>query len=132
MKKLSELNDIKEFAADMILTIPQVLSEYDLEDTELFFDKGDHWPKVLEKYDEYYFYCGPKTTDDSLSDTVYINEYLEIICKELGISDDVEIGSAENMHTLLTAKTAEEADILYNKLRERLLKDFTLYEDFNL
>lgn len=72
---------------------------------------------------DFEFYCGPSIGDGCVSDSVYIDSYLQKICKDLNIKCD--IGVAENYHTLrIVGDNKDLAEGNFNKIKDRISQDF--------
>lgn len=101
----------------------KILKENDLSG-EMFFAKGECWSVK----DDFNLCCGPATTDEALADSIYTDEYLEEIVKELQIPEDkIWIGASENTHEI-NVESKKEANEIYKKLKKRIEKDFDICE----
>lgn len=93
----------------------------------VYMDKGD-WPERLDKYDfGFEFFMGPSVTKNNvyrLSDSIYLNIYLTKLAYEMGISIDVDV--AENHHMIIDVESKRDAEKIYNDLKGRIEKDFTV------
>ena len=76
--------------------------------------------------DDFGFYCGPALDYNAVSDSIYLGNYLNKICSELEINCDLY--AAENYHIFMT-HDPEEANLWFEKLKERISIDFELDVD---
>ena len=74
---------------------------------------------------DFNFYCGPSIGDACVSDSVYFNDYLKNIFKELEINYD-GLDAAENYHMFTDITDVEVADELFEKIKSCIEKDFKI------
>jgi hypothetical protein len=110
--------DIIKFLDKEVLDYWNVKDMSDLSDRfelngEVYFEKGE----IDNGYD---FYLGP-SIDNGLSDSISMDGYIDKICKELSIN--VNVGMAENAHTLVDVYSDSVADPIFRQILLRIKSD---------
>lgn len=76
------------------------------------------------KFEEgsYEFHLGPEAVNGDVSDSYFVDDYIETIAKLLKL--DLQVGTAENFHTLFVG-TEEEGERLISMLLDAIEVDGT-------
>ncbi len=84
-----------------------------------------------DEFDDYnYFYMGPVYEENGLSDSIYIDVYVESVCKKLGFQ--IEVGVSENQHGIMAACKSDLSDKINMIIRFVETDGFEVYRDLNL
>lgn len=85
---------------------------------KIYASMGENWADG-----EYDLNLGPSTTENNLSDSVFIDEYLKDICKKLNISENtLDVGISENVH-MIYADTEDEAKMIIGLILKEIKDD---------
>jgi hypothetical protein len=130
MKLLKDIDYTKEDLVEMthfekIPTDEEIIDLYELTG-EVMICKGDKWLDESEDCDEFFFYCGPSIGNGCVSDTIFIDKYLSVMAMSLDIK--LYIQASENFHEILVS-TKEEANEIYDRIKEYIKKDYELDEE---
>jgi hypothetical protein len=102
-----------------------VLDYWEVKDVSTLSDKfelnGDvYFEKGQVDDGGYDFYLGP-SIDNGVSDSISMNRYIDKICKELSIN--INVGVAENAHTLVDVTSDKVADKIFRQILLRIKSD---------
>ena len=122
--------DWKEMCEDFEIeadTFEEFMKEFELTGDIMLEKCGWDWT-CFDGSVDFAFYCGPSIGDACVSDSVYFNDYLKNIFKELDLNPD-GLDAAENYHMLIGLTDVKIADEIFEKIKTRIEQDFNIDVD---
>jgi len=124
-ERMEELYDDekKELEDEGIKNYKDWLKYYDLVEGEIFLMKAPEWGKKgYQDRIDYHFMCGPSIGGECVSDSIYIDWYIEQVVERAGYKDTVQTQLAENYHGMRVDNPLI-AETVYLALIEGFKKD---------
>jgi hypothetical protein len=124
--EMVEENDDKIFylkVEEGVETYEDWIKHYDIIENEIMIMKSPDWG--MEGYNnelEYHFSCGPSIGDECVSDSIFIDWYIEQVAERAGYKDKVETQLSENYHGLNIDNTYD-AEMIYQALIDGFKQD---------
>lgn len=108
---------------DGVETYEDFIKHFDIIENEIFIMKSPDWG--INGYGDgiqYHFSCGPSIGDECVSDSIYIDWYIEQVVERAGFKNMVETQLSENYHGMNVVNTLQ-AETVYQALIDGFTKD---------
>jgi hypothetical protein len=102
-----------------VLTYDDWVKHYDMDGRIMIMKSPDWGMEGWDGRNDYHFACGPSIGDECVSDSIYIDWYIEDVIKRQGLPNMIETQLAENYHGVNVGNDADA-----NKIYDLLIKGF--------